>query len=53
VIVGQTITPDIGLTPVKQYKTVTIEAGGAQLADTERSAPPNEPGGESRAMGGP
>src|SRR5215471_16502014 len=37
VSVGQTTTLDIGLTPATQSQTVTIEAGGAQLVDTERS----------------
>jgi hypothetical protein len=37
VFVGQTTTLDIGLTPATQSQTVTIEAAGAQLVDTERS----------------
>jgi hypothetical protein len=37
VFVGQTTSIDIRLTPAAQQQTVTIEAGGAQLVDTERS----------------
>jgi hypothetical protein len=37
VFVGQTTTLDVGLTPATQSQTVTIEAAGAQLVDTERS----------------
>jgi len=37
VSVGQTTTLDIGLMPATQSQTVTIEAAGAQLVDTERS----------------
>ena len=35
VSVGQTTTLDIGLMPATQSQTVTIEAAGAQLVDTE------------------
>jgi hypothetical protein len=37
VFVGQTTTVDIALTPATQSQSVTIEAVGAELVDTERS----------------